>query len=650
MELRVTGWRYENIRGGVRNISIDLEEAPRWTLIQMPNGTGKTTTMTLLRAALTGVELSPREVDELRADDEVEAGLFELRLSIDDKPYRVQLDLDFIGRKARYSTTRTQLHGGGSEPGWHLPPTLRRLLTPEFTRLFVFDGEFAKEIRAVDKDRTTKSIRTLYRLDQLDALRKDIKAQVVAEQERAAAVSRAKEKQGLTRLTNDVAKAEGVLDLLKLQLRNHQKERATKIERQAVLKAKVDHRVAQDKKFQARKAKLDQELADLNAQVAELTAGSLAAMRSPPKLSPVLLERLRSLGQRLTTLKLPKTISTEFFHELAHGERCVCETPITPDLKKAILAGASKYLAEDQITIINRMKRTVRESETTGAEFSGAADALRAKLRERRSVDQQLDQLQQEQIDSGDVELKELLIEVENIRIRVEELDDEIEVLSTTDNTRQLILDLGWEDNIPLCRKEVAYRKKKLATATQTANFVAAADRVTSLIDAVAEKALSNLRQSLCDTTNAKLAKLVLGEPLRIARIGTALELSSEGVASKAGVSEGQSLSVAYAFLTSLLSDAPYRLPFIVDSPAVSLDTQVRREVGEVIPELFDQMIMFVISSERDGFADAFYPREDCRFITIWRDGEKGTQMREGIDEFRAFHSAEPAAEKELQA
>ena len=171
--------------------------------------------------------------------------------------------------------------------------------------------------------------------------------------------------------------------------------------------------------------------------------------------------------------------------------------------------------------------------------------------------------------------------------------------------------------------------------------FMKASESIGGLVDAVAARALENLRESVREATNAKLARLVKGEPLRVARIGTALELSSHGVAVKTGVSEGQSLAVAYAFITSLLSAAPYRLPFIVDSPAVSLDTRVRREVGDVIPELFEQMIMFVISSEKDGFADAFYSRDDVRYLTIWKDEGDASQMREGLDEFRRFHAEE---------
>jgi hypothetical protein len=122
------------------------------------------------------------------------------------------------------------------------------------------------------------------------------------------------------------------------------------------------------------------------------------------------------------------------------------------------------------------------------------------------------------------------------------------------------------------------------------------------------------------------------------------LELVSTGLATKGNVSEGQSLAVAYAFLTSLLTEAPYKLPFIVDSPAVSLDTAVRREVGDIIPGLFDQMIMFVISSEREGFADAFYGREGVRYITLWRADDNRTEVRDGLSFFQAFHQVETAA------
>ena len=59
MKVRIAGWRSKNLRGYLRGIDIVLSsQNKRWTLFQMPNGTGKTTTMRLFRAALTGESLS----------------------------------------------------------------------------------------------------------------------------------------------------------------------------------------------------------------------------------------------------------------------------------------------------------------------------------------------------------------------------------------------------------------------------------------------------------------------------------------------------------------------------------------------------------------------------------------------------------------
>lgn len=641
MELKVVGWRYENIRGGIRDAVISLDDQPRWTLVQMPNGTGKTTTMTLMRAVLTGTELTGDQIAALRADDETERGLFELRLLVDDKPHRLELELDFVARQARYWTTRTALQGGGREEGWHLPPLLRKLLTPEFTKLFVFDGEFAKEIRAEGKDRTTRAIRTLYRLDQLDSLKSDVAQLVAEEQARAASLTTAKEQKGVTRLRNAMDEAEATLSRLEADLRSRRSDKGKKEKRLSEIVGKIAERTAQDEKFAARRAKLDALKSGVDTRIAELSGETLAAMRLPTKVSPVLLERLRGLGTRLTTLQLPKTISREFFQELANAEKCVCDRDIGEVEQKAIREGAERFLAADQITIINRMKLSVRESDADGEEFSDLARELQGQLRERRSVNQQIELLEREQEEAGDVEMKSLLIERRQLEEDLEVIDKAIKHLATTDKQTQLLERLDHRSNISMCRVEVESCRKKYAAATKTVAFMKAADCVTQLIDAVAENSLDRLRESVRAATNQKLERLIKGEPLRVARIGSALELSSEGVSSKGGVSEGQSLSVAYAFITSLLEAAPYKLPFIVDSPAVSLDNRVRREVGDVIPELFDQMIMFVISSEKAGFADAFYPRDDVRYVTIWKDEGDEPQMREGLEEFKRFHDVE---------
>ena len=641
MRIEVLGWCYENIRGGIRDITIDLDNRPRWTLLQMPNGTGKTTTMRLLRAVMTGAEFTPEEIDELKAEDDTTEGAFELRLEIDGQPYRVRLELDFVGKSASYITTRAAEHSGGAEEGLNLPKRLRRLMTPEFARLFIFDGELAKEIRSEGKDRTTKSIRALHRLEQLDYLKVEIRKLVFEQQKRAAKHTSAKGPKGVKRLQKALAKANNDLARLSSQLECKKQERSSlKDEREGVNK-KISNRKSLDDRFGESRKELNRQLERAKEGVAQRTRDTHASFRSPPQLGKVPLERLRGLGSCLTTLKLPKTISTEFFTELSEAEYCVCDREIGEKEKSAILAGAERYLAEDQITVINRMKQAVRKSDSSGNEFTNQALELKTSLRELKSIDQNLEALNLEEVKAGNDALAKLLIEQKKIGDELNALDEAIEQLGTTDPSTQRRLALDKTNNVQLARLHRDDCKKKLAAATDTLRFSTAADTIDSIIGRIGDNALEKLRESVREATNEKLSLLAKGEALQVSKIGSSLEISSSETRRKGGVSEGQSLAVAYAFISSLLGAAPLKLPFIVDSPAVSLDLRVRREVGKLVPELFDQMIMFVISTERSGFADSFDNRDSVLYITVWRDDDSQAHMQIGKEYFDHFHSEE---------
>jgi hypothetical protein len=185
-----------------------------------------------------------------------------------------------------------------------------------------------------------------------------------------------------------------------------------------------------------------------------------------------------------------------------------------------------------------------------------------------------------------------------------------------------------------------------LEEATDTRRLSLQTDWFTSVLVRVKERAELQLTEEIRKRTNEKLHRLVPSEALQVSRIDGALVLASEDGTARAGVSEGQSLAVAYAFLTSLFETASYRLPFVVDSPAVSLDVLVRREVATLVPDLFHQMIMFVISSEREGFADAFYAKKDVRFVTVWRDQSGEVRQSDDVGVFQNFHTdTEPDAD-----
>ncbi|MGY3611419.1 hypothetical protein ACWGRJ_47130, partial [Bradyrhizobium sp. Lot11] len=158
--------------------------------------------MSLLRKLLSNDAIGPAEVLDLRADDQVEEGSFELLLIVDDRPFRLGIDFDFrTGNTSRY-TVRAESRDGGRVPGRVLPTELGDLLTTQLAEMFIFNGELAKQIRDMNGQTADNAIKSLYRLGQIASLKASVTQIVEVEQLRAAAMTTAKEDRGVNRLKN----------------------------------------------------------------------------------------------------------------------------------------------------------------------------------------------------------------------------------------------------------------------------------------------------------------------------------------------------------------------------------------------------------------------------------------------------------------
>jgi len=640
MNVKLIGWRYKNIRGGLNDVEVTLGNPPsRWTLIQMPNGMGKTTTMHLFRAAFSGEQLAPEDVRAFRPSDKVCTGEFELIISIAEQVYRITLQLNYDTGTVAYHTARAKTQSGGKQLGHVLPQELKSLLTTQFTRLFIFDGELARQIRDLNRENAADAIKTLYRLDRLSELRARIERLVIEEQQRSSGTTRTQTSQGLKALRTRLDTAKARLSELKKRQRTLEATLRESRSRVAEFDAAIRDHMQQDNDFRSRVNDLEIRRTAIDKELVDISKSTLSELRNPAAIHPLIINELSELGHKMQRLKLPKTMSLEFFHELAEQASCICGRGIGPQEKEIIRTNAKNYLSEDQIGVVNAIKSAVRQYEQATTSFGVHAQELSDRIAQRHKLNGDWDRLQAERVAAGDVELERLKNEKSELEDEIPEIEDQLEALTSTDTAVQQRHGVNEKSNIPLCNAEVRERQKALAEATGTVMFSKKATLGRELIENIERRALELIKERLKDATNAKLRTLIPTEHIRVARISGALELESDLLGSKQQVSEGQSLAIAYAFLTSLFEQAPYRLPFIVDSPAGSLDLRVRREVSELIPNLFDQMIMFVISSEREGFAEPFYARKDVIYRTIWRDEFDTTKISDELAFFQQFHS-----------
>jgi len=117
MSLKITGIRYENIRefGQIElDFTDDSSDNPHHiSLVQMPNGTGKTTTMDLIRIILLGKEMSEEEIRSFQPSDfDAIEGSFEVDFASSGEPFTLRLELDYEVGDHSYRHIKPQEVGG----------------------------------------------------------------------------------------------------------------------------------------------------------------------------------------------------------------------------------------------------------------------------------------------------------------------------------------------------------------------------------------------------------------------------------------------------------------------------------------------------------------------------------------------------------
>lgn len=648
MKIRLLQIKYKNIRE-FADLIIDLTENEKTnypiSLIQMPNGLGKTTTMTLLRYALNGTaeSLDEKRVMDFRCNNN-NYGEFELKLSIDEEIYYIILSFDFIKGKVKYFTSRaTSGHGGGRDKGNLLPPEIRSLFTENFVKLFVFDGELTAAILDIGKNEAENAIKSLYSLDKILSLLDRTEDIVFRKQQYAE--SKVSTDQGFKQLKTKLENAKTELNGL-FDKKNKIKE--------DIKKAAEDFKKSDDRitNLATSNNTLLNDINDCERKIKEYekdrernTERIIEYSREPVNINKLLKSRLENLGKDMTKLKLPRSTASEFFVELLEDENseCICGRVLLEEHKNTIIHKMKDYLTEDQIGVINKIKSSLKsneDNEDIGKLIENAKDISQKYFTEKTHHSQFLLKIKGT---SEGKPISDLLKERDDFKTTLDNLQLVFKTLTTTNPEEIKEFELNWVDNIKLCQDRVNELNNKYNESLGIINFSKKAKLLEDLISEICEKSLNKLKEEIKTKTNIKVKKILNRDDIFISEISSSIKIHN-----RSGVSEGQKLSIAYSFLSSMFEGTMYDLPFLVDSPAGSLDLEVRREVSQLIPPMFKQFIVFITSGEKYGFADYFYSHKDVGFLTLWKEhkGSKIVNINKDIEFFKKFQSEDDKRER----
>lgn len=640
MKIKILDWSYRNIRG-VNNLDVSVEREQnkpyKVSLIMMPNGYGKTTTQTLFRAIFDGsatewdsdtvLGFKPPETQDLH-------GEFKATLEINDSIYVVIIKLNYSSGKAFYLTSTTS-ELGGLEKGHNLPSVLKGAFTKEFVKRFVFDGELAKEIIGRESQEAERTIRYLYQLNRLSELRHRIDDIVKEHQKTAEKITKTTTQQGITSLKNKKKQFEDTLKELRRKEYQLKQDLKKSEERLVKIDKEISEYIKSDNNLREQAEILEEERKNIEKEISEKIVHVLNEIRNPFLLSKSIADKLISLSSKMQILRLPRTMSKQFFEELAEADKCICGRTIGSNEKAYILEKAEDFLAEDQIGVINSMKSAIRNRDYNTT-LQDEIDSLNKLILEKNKIKSDWDRLQVQRTESGDDRLEELQEAKSMLEQEIERKSDELRILVTKDKLEKE--NLNYDENISKCEEELAKYETKINKALGVLSYIESAKRLKKYLSEIEDITLLKLKERIKSETNEKLASIIKSELIRVEKIEGYLKL--EG---KTGASEGQSLAIAYSFLGSMFETSSFDLPFIVDSPAGSLDLSVRREVSKIIPHLFNQLIVFITSGERQGFTEYFknMPEKSVQFLTIFKDNNGKVQCVVGKKKFLSFQGEE---------
>lgn len=596
----------------------------------MPNGTGKTTSLKLLRAAMSGSarDWDADRVRSFRKKNPVsDRGAFTVEFAVGENKATIKLHFDFVEGHVQYETT----YRSGNEAGFHPPRDLRRFMTPWFVRFFLFDGELAEKLLDARETDAEQAIENLFQVRLLDTMEKRVEEYW----EEKTTDKRVKKDSRLDKQKRKYRKARDRLKFLIKEKKKDEKELDNTRQKLERKKSKFNEELSTKDKLKDRHNTATKNLERAKGKVNNTAERVLTRMRNPHALSSSFAEEMISLKHNLDNVKLPERSSREFFVELAEDEEeCICGRDLDDEHREAILERAERYLGSNDNAFLNDMKEGISylqdDPEEKEGILEGEVENLKEAIMDRQKWRTELDDVEDEGAE-GDPRLAEVQEEINELEQKIENLEQKMRKYDRRDDTPAI----GEAWGIEVVNKRVKRHEKKVGEIAEALDLLEKRRILQSILNAASERAQNAVSREVRDCANDRIETLMPDNDIRIDAVDSCLRLRNQ----ESG-SAGETLTVGYAFLSTLFNMSSYRLPFIVDSPAIPIDLSIRDQVGSIVPQLANQFVAFTISSEREGFVAALEEEaeaqsQEVKFLTLFRKGveEAEEQLKNGSPE-----------------
>jgi DNA sulfur modification protein DndD len=617
MKIKVLGWRSKGMRCPDAKLAFD--KANNVDVIQMNNGTGKTTTLKLIQIALSGpnIEYSDDEDVKLKTKPDeylhmdAGKGSFELDMEFDDDSYTFIVEINKGSEDIKFSTSSPKI--GGKLSGYHPPEEAAPFLSIDFVKLIVFDGEKAGELFGEGQS-ARNSINTLCQFNILDNS-KNIAyefLQIRLKEDGSGKGAKATE----TKVINEYESFSARLKKVEKIRNDLVKETENKKSKFKKLDTKVGSVKASEEKFKREFKEITDDKSNLKQEISDLQVSILGELQNPMQADSSIKNQLIEFTEHLEKLRLPDSVAGPFFRELSEASECICGREIGKVEQKCILDNEDKYLDDSTQGTLNTIKDEIISAKNYDDNLSALIDKLtkadkksQVLITKEKQIDKKI-----ADVNSGFRDDLELLGTLKK------EIEDSMESIESIDAPYDASLlknpiDDIW--NIATLKKHIIELEKEVGRKKDAAKLLSSKKVFDEIIDETIANSSKSIHDGILKASQELLDKVLASAepPVEIEGIDGYIKLKN-----RTGLSEGQKLSAAYVFIMSATKYAKVEVPLIVDSPVGKISGAIRREVGAAIPKLTSQFFTFITDTEKPYFLEELHKNADKKgsYTTIF--------------------------------
>lgn len=594
------------------------------TIIHGVNGAGKTSLFIALNwclyeegASNIGELISKEAISRANAGELIQASV-ELTLRHNAERYVVRRSLQGVkgtnGKIEGYPTasfTMMRIRGDGQAERIPNPVgTINSILPSNVRTYFLFDGEkidnFAKPEAASE---IKSAVFLILKLEVLDRAKQHLKAVAqdyrhelkrlssgelrnLIERDEAARAAQERETASLARFKQDVESAKRKIADIDQKLREQQNAQNLQEKRDRI-----------ERDLKQRRGEHDGIVS--NIRDAATSAYTIAAQ-------PAIAAALRVLDEKRERGEIPSSIRKQFVEDLIEQMSCICGRSFTegsPEHTRllALVRESLPGSLEDDVLATTaalrsceeRAARGVSDLDTLMKHRTELVDIINALEAELDDIGRQLKDSPLEEISRMEKARQDFLADIDSYNVQIG---------STQNRLSELAAEISnLEKAIAQARKEEK-RERTLGDKLELAQ--AAADAISEIYEAFADETRARI-----EAKTKEIFKLLVWKDAHFQDVRLSSDFNLEVIdryeqPARPELSAGERQVLSLSFITAMSRISDEEAPLIMDTPFGRLSSQPRNNITAHLPELADQLVLFVTDEElRDQSRQNLEPR-----------------------------------------